>query len=134
VNKILLALLLAATTCVFTGCTTTGATDLSDVADATGLVNITTGDDIYHDYKATGYYQATEIGLAFGLPGFGKFMELVPALSNEDLLKKVADMAVQDGANGMINVNPHTEAYLGFPFGILGLYVDTASGTGVNHK
>jgi hypothetical protein len=34
----------------------------------------------------------------------------------------------------MINVTPHTELYTGIPFFLVGVYVDTASGTGIKAK
>ena len=119
---------------VLTGCATTGGTDLSEVAKGAGLSNVTTGDGTYENYTATGYYKATEVGLAVGLPLIGKFFELVPAKSNEDLLGEVASAAKGDGAEALINVCPGEECYWGFPFLIVGLYVDHADGTGIDTK
>lgn len=119
---------------MLTGCALTGGTDLSDVARGAGLNNVTTGDGTFENYTATGYYEATEIGFAVGLPLIGKFFEVVPAYTNEDLLAEVATAAKQDGADSLINVDPTTETYWGFPFIIFGLYVDHAAGTGIATK
>jgi len=111
-----------------------GGTDLSEVADDVGLANITTGDGTFENYTATGHYTGTEIGIAIGLPGLLKIIELYPVQTNEGLLKKVAEDAKKDNAEAMINVTPHKEAYYGFPFGIIGLYVDCCHGTGIKMK
>ena len=111
-----------------------GGTDLSEVADSVGMANITTGDGTFANYTATGHYTGTEIGIAIGLPGLLKIIELYPVQNNEGLLKKVAQDAKKDGAEAMINVTPHEEAYYGFPFGIIGLYVDGCQGTGIKMK
>ena len=34
----------------------------------------------------------------------------------------------------MINVTPPKESYWGFPFGIVGIYIDTCAGTGIKTK
>ena len=111
-----------------------GETDLNDVARATNLSNVTTGDGTFENYTATGYYTGTEFGITVGLPGLVKLFEIFPARSNEDLLSDVARMATTDGADAMINVTPHQECYFGLPFFIIGLYVDRAEGTGIRIK
>jgi len=109
-----------------------GGTDLSEVADSVGMANITTGDGTFANYTETGHYTGTEIGIA--LPGLFKIIELYPVQNNKGLLKKVAQDAKKDGAEAMINVTPHQEAYYGIPFGIIGLYVDGCQGTGIKMK
>ncbi len=118
-----------------TGCAyIKGGTDLSDVAQRADLTNVTTGDGTFENYTATGHYTGTELGIGIGLPFLIKIMELVPAASNEDLLTDVAKAAKDDKADAMINVNPSSSFYTGFPFFIIGLYIDTASGTGIATK
>jgi len=109
-------------------------TDLSDVADDVGMINVTTGDGTFENYTATGHFKGTEIGIALGIPYLIKFMELYPVQSNEDLLACIASDAKDDGANAMINVTPHREAYTGFPFFFIGIYVDQCEGTGIKTK
>jgi hypothetical protein len=129
------ALLCAGALAMSTGCAYLGGgTDLSDVADAAGLSNVTTGDGEYSKYTATGYYTGTELGIAIGIPFILKLIEVYPAASNEALLTDVAKAAKADGAEAMINVTPHTELYTGIPFFLVGVYVDTASGTGIKAK
>lgn len=111
-----------------------GGTDLSDVADRAGLSNVTTGDGTFENYKATGHYTGTEVGIGIGIPFIGTLLELYPAQSNEDLLTSVAEAAKDDSAEAMINVNPATNFYTGFPFFILGLYIDRTAGTGIDIK
>lgn len=111
-----------------------GGTDLSDVADQVGMKNVTTGDGTFENYTATGHHTGKEIGIAVGIPFIGKFVELYPVRTNEDLLGDVAKAAKNDGANAMINVTPHSEFYTGFPLFFIGLYVDSAEGTGINAK
>ncbi len=128
-------LLMVGLAALLTGCVyLPGGTDLSDVADDVGLTNITTGDGTFENYTATGHFTGTELGIAVGLPGIGKFLELYPVQSNEELLKKVAQDAKDDGAKAMINVTPHKELYTGFPFFFIGVYVDVCNGTGINTK
>jgi hypothetical protein len=110
-------------------------TNLGKVAKDSGMVNVTTGDGTFENYKATGHYKVTEIGIAAGIPWLFKFCELYPSgVTNEALLGQIADRANADGADAMINVTPHEEWYSGFPFFIVGLYVDHAEGTGINLK
>jgi len=131
-KKVLLAILVAT---LLAGCAYLPAkTNLGQVAKDTGMKNITTGDGTFENYTATGYHEGTEVGIALGLPFIGKFMELYPVQSNEKLLEEVAKSAKEDGANAMINVTPHKEFYMGFPFFFLGIYVDSAKGTGIDVK
>jgi len=58
-------------------------------------------------------------------------MELYPAKSNEALLTDVAKDASAAGANAMINVTPASGFFGGF---IIGLYFDSACGTGIKTK
>jgi hypothetical protein len=116
---------------VVSGCTFHGGTNLGEVAQRSGLSNVTTGDGTFEDYTATGYHTGTEVGIAVGIPYLVKLMELYPKQTNEDLMTAVADAAKADGAEAMINVTPVKEMYLGVPFFIVGLYVDTAAGTGI---
>jgi hypothetical protein len=120
---------------LFTSCAhIPGGTDLGKVATDNGMINVTTGDGTFKDYKATGYHTSVEIGLAFGLPGIGKFMEVYPKQSNEMQMDYIAKDAKKSGANALINVMPPQESYLGFPLMIFGLYVDSAHGTGIKVK
>lgn len=119
-----LGLVAATSSCAYIG----GGTDLSDVADENGMINVTTGDGTFENYTATGHHTGTEIGIGLGLPML-KLLELYPAASNEDLLSDVAGSASADGANAMINVTPHKSFFMGF---IIGLYIDSAQGTGIS--
>ena len=130
-----IALVLSLAMVLMAGCTyIPGGTDLSDVAMDAGLDNVTTGDGTFENYTATGHFTGTEIGIALGMPGIGKFMEIYPKQSNEALLGEVADEAKNDMSDAMINVTPHKEMYTGFPFFIIGLYVDSCEGTGIKMK
>lgn len=118
-----------------TGCAhIPGGTNLGEVSKAKGMVNITTGDGTFKDYKATGYHTGTEIGLSVGIPGLVKFFEVYPKQTNEEQLGKLADSAKADGANAMINVASPEENYYGIPFFIFGLHVDKTHGTGISVK
>ena len=134
-RKLFLPALAICLALLFSGCVyLPGGTDLSDVASDVGLTNVTTGDGTFEDYTATGHFTGTEVGIAFGIPGIGKFMELYPQQSNEGLLIHIAEEAKDDGAEAMINVTPHQERYTGFPFFFLGIYVDKCQGTGIDLK
>lgn len=134
-KKALLALTCAAATMISTGCAYLGGgTNLEQVASASGLTNVTTGDGTFENYQATGYYTGTEIGIAVGIPFLLKLVELYPVQSNEDLMIHIANAAKADGATAMINATPHTEWYSGIPFFIVGLYIDGTSGTGIRVK
>lgn len=108
-----------------------GKTNLDYVANQAGMTNVTTGDGTFENYKAVGHYTGTELGIGVGIPWLIKLVELYPAASNEALLLDVAKSAAADGSTAMINVTPHTEFYTGFPFFIIGVYVDQANGTGI---
>lgn len=109
------------------GCVMPKSQDLGKVAADHGLVNMTTGDGTFENYKATNFSSATEFGFGFGFPFF-KFMEVFPAYSNEDLLGEIAIDTKDHGGNAMINVEPVNEGFYGF---IFGLYIDSTSGTGI---
>ena len=111
-----------------------GGTDLSDVAQNAGLSNVTTGDGTFENYKATGHYTATEVGIGIGIPYIGTLLPLYPAASNEDLLTDTAKAAKEDGADALINVVPAKNFYTGIPFFFVGIYVDKNEGTGIASK
>lgn len=129
----LLSILAIATT--MTGCAyVKGGTDLSDVAERAELQNVTTGDGTFENYNATGHYTGTEVGIGIGIPFLITLIELYPGASNEQLLTNVAKDAKKDKAEALINVKPSSNTYTGFPFFILGIYVDRAEGTGIDVK
>lgn len=134
-RKTLLIALVAVIGMLQVGCTLVGnQTDLKAVAERQGMINITTGDGTFENYQATNYASAKEIGIAVGIPFLWKIMELYPAQSNEDLLSEVAAEAKAHGADAMINVTAPQECYWGFPFFIIGIYVDKTDGTGIDVK
>ncbi len=110
-----------------------GKCDLAQVAKETQLQNVTTGDGTFANYQATGYYSSTEIGLAVGIPGI-KLMELVPAQNDTAQMMHIAQDAKDAGANAVINAKPPKSLYTGFPFFFVGIYVDSAAGTGIKTK
>lgn len=119
----------------FVGCAHIGGgTDLGQVADDHGLINVTTGDGTFENYTATGHHKSTEFGIAVGIPFLFKFMEVYPMQDNEAQLGRIAADAKEGGANALINVAPPDEFYTGFPFFIIGLYLDRAEGTGIATK
>lgn len=118
----------AALTLASTGCVFKGAVNLGEVADTVGMMNVTTGDGTFENYKAVSYESATELGIGLGIFSF-KLMELYPAMTNEDLLSDLAQTSKDKGANAMINVSPQRTMFFGF---IIGAYVDTTAGTGIN--
>ncbi len=130
-KKALLALTCSLGIALTTGCTFTGSTDLSRVANHAGLTNVTTGDGTFEDYTATGHYSATEFGIGVGIPIIFKLLEIYPSLSDEDLMTRTAEDAADDGANAMINAKPPKGLYTGIPFFFVGLYIDTTSATGI---
>ncbi|GEM_PF-436030 len=139
-RKLGIAAMILALAVISTACTQY-KTDLRAVAQETGMRNITTSDASYPNYTATGQYEAYEWGLAIGIPQpvaylLGvphpiKLMEIFPRRSNEDLLRKIATMAAQDGAKEMVDVYPHHDFYTGFPCCLIGFYEDHAIGTGI---
>jgi hypothetical protein len=115
------------------GCSYIGSdVNLGAAATAVGVSNITTGDGTFANYKAMDHQSGLEIGIAVGLPLLFKFMELYPVQSNQAMVEEMATRSKANGANAMINVSPPTESYWGFPFGIVGIYIDKVSGTGIN--
>lgn len=136
----ILALAVIGSSCAYN----TFETDLAAVADQAGMVNVTTGDGEFSDYKATGEYEAYEWGVSFGVPACLSYLlgvphpikgwEIYPNKSNEDLLLEVANMAANDGAKALINVDPHYDFYSCFPLVFIGMYMDRASGTGIAQR
>lgn len=110
-----------------------GKCDLARVAKDAQLQNVTTGDGTFENYQATGYYTSTEIGLAVGIPGI-KFIELFPVQDDTAQMTHIAKDAKNDGATAVINAHPPKDLYTGFPFFFVGVYVDSASGTGIKSK
>ena len=49
-------------------------------------------------------------------------------------MTQIAKDAKAGGANAVINAKPPKEMYTGFPFFFIGLYVDSAAGTGIQTK
>lgn len=124
---------LAALAAVFlVGCAyVPGGTDLGVVASGSQLGNVTTGDGTFENYKATGHYTGTEIGIGVGLPFLITLLELYPAASNEAQVLNIAREAKKDGADAMINVEPPKNTFTGFPFILVGIYIDRTAGTGI---
>ncbi len=119
----------------FVGCAHIGSgTNLGQVASDHSLINVTTGDGTFENYTATGHHKSTEFGIALGIPFLFKFMELYPMQSNEQQLGRIAADAKSDGANALINVSPPDEFFTGFPFFIVGLYLDRTEATGIATK
>lgn len=127
-RKIAGLLAVAALALASTGCVFKGAVNLGEVADGAGMSNVTTGDGTFENYKAVSYESATELGIGLGIFTF-KLMELYPAMTNEDLLTDLAMTTKAKGSNAMINVTPQRTMFFGF---IIGAYVDTTAGTGIN--
>jgi hypothetical protein len=118
-----------------TGCLNIpGKVDLTKAAADAQVLNVTTGDGEFSDYKATGYHTSTEVGFAVGIPYLMKLVEVYPKQDNTAHMTQIAKDAKANGANAVINAVPPKETYLGFPFFFFGLYVDTASGTGIKTK
>jgi len=132
-KKLTLLFLAVAVLATSTGCPYLGGhTNLAEVAKRSGMSNVTTGDGTFENYVATSHNTGLEIGFGFGL-GFLKLGEFWPARTSEDLLTDVATEAKQLGGDAMINVVPEKSFFVPiiFPgFGI-GVYVDSASGTGI---
>lgn len=117
----------------FVGCAHLGSqVDLDKVAQDYEMKSVTTGDGGYSSFANSGiHYRSLEFGIAVGIPIIFKFMELYPMQSNEDQIGQIAKEAKADGANALINVQPTRQLYTGFPFFIVGLYLDRTEGTGV---
>jgi hypothetical protein len=121
-------------TAVVTGCANLpGKVDLKKAAADAQVLNITTGDGTFENYKATGYHTSTEIGIAVGIPGL-KLLELFPVQSDTEQMTQIAKDAKAAGANAVINAQPPRSLYTGLPFFFIGLYIDKAAGTGINTK
>jgi hypothetical protein len=110
-----------------------GKCDLGKVAKDTQLQNVTTGDGTFENYQATGYYTSTEIGLAVGIPGI-KLMELFPVQDDTAQMTRIATDAKSAGATAVINAETPKGLYTGIPFFFVGLYIDSAAGTGIKSK
>lgn len=118
-----------------TGCAhLPGKCDLGQVAKDAQLQNVTTGDGTFENYLATGYYTSTEIGLAVGFPGIVKLLELFPKQDDTAQMTQIAKDAKSAGATAVINAHPTKSLYTGFPFLFVGIYVDSADGTGIKSK
>jgi hypothetical protein len=135
ITKIVAGLTLAAGMFALVGCAPIHSkTNLAEVASRSQLSNVTTGDGTFENYTATGHHGASEVGIGVGLPFLFKFMELYPGKTNEDLLVDAANEAKKGGADAMINVTPARSLYTGIPFIIVGIYVDSNSGTGIKEQ
>ena len=133
-RMIQLSLAVAVSSVLATGCAhMPGKCDLGKVAKDAQLQNVTTGDGTFENYQATGHYTSTEIGIAVGIPGI-KFMELYPKQDSTAQMTQVANDAKKDGATSVINAIPPKGFYTGLPFFFVGLYVDSAAGTGIKSK
>lgn len=133
-RMIQLGFAVAVVSALMTGCAhLPGACDLAQVAKDAQLQNVTTGDGTFANYQATGYYTSTEIGLAVGIPGI-KLMELFPAQDDTAQMTYIAKDAKSGGATAVINAKPPKSLYTGFPFFFVGVYVDSAAGTGIKGK
>jgi len=110
-----------------------GKCDLGKVAKDAQLQNVTTGDGTFENYQATGYYTSTEIGLAVGIPGI-KLLELFPVQDDTAQMTRIAMDAKSAGATSVINAQTPKSLYTGIPFFFVGVYVDSAAGTGIKSK
>ncbi|MFO7937390.1 MAG: hypothetical protein R6V06_07275 [Kiritimatiellia bacterium] len=97
------------------------------------MKNVTTSDATFENHKATGFYKSTEIGIGVGIPGI-KLLELYPKQDDTQQMTQIAKDAKNDGANAVVDAVPPKGFYTGFPFFFIGLYIDSAAGTGVNAK
>ena len=92
-----------------TGCLNIpGKVDLTKAAADAQVINVTTGDGTFADYKATGYHTSTEIGIAVCIPGL-KLLELYPKQDNTEQMTQIAKDAKANGANAVINAQPTKE-------------------------
>lgn len=110
-----------------------GKCDLGKAASDAKLQNVTTGDGTFENYQATGYHTSTEIGMAVGIPGI-KFFELYPKQDDTAQMTQIAKDAKSAGATSVINAAPPKSLYTGIPFFFVGLYIDSAAGTGIKSK
>jgi hypothetical protein len=126
--------------CLFVASMATGCmyvqqqVSLKEAAASANMVNVTTGDGTFENYQAVDHQQGCELGIAVGIPFIGKFVELFPVQTNQQMLNTMAQKSAANGANAMINVSVPREHYLGFPFFIVGLYLDHTEGTGIKTK
>ena len=111
-----------------------GKCDFGQIEKTVQLQNVTTGDGTFANYQATGYYTSTELGLAVGIPGVCKLVELYPNQDDTAQMTRIARDAKSDGATAVINAKPPSSIYTGFPFFFVGIYVDSAAGTGIKAK
>ena len=133
-SVIQLGVAIAAAAMLATGCAhLPGKCDLDKAAKDAQLQNVTTGDGTFENYHATGHYTSTEIGLAVGIPGL-KLLELFPKQDDTAQMTQVAKDAKSDGATAVINAKPPSSLYTGIPFFFIGVYVDSAEGTGIKSK
>ena len=133
-NVIICCSIVAVTAAFMTGCVNIpGKVDLAKAANDAQVINVTTGDGTFENYKATGYHTSTEIGLAFGIPGL-KLLEVYPKQDDTQQMTQIAKDAKSAGANAVINAAPPKSLYTGFPFFFFGVYIDQASGTGIKTK
>ena len=107
-----------------------GRCDLAKAAQDAQLQNVTTSDATFENHKAVGYYKSTEIGIGVGIPGI-KVLELFPKQDDTAQMTQIAKDAKKDGATAVVDAVPPRGLYTGLPFFFVGLYIDSASGTGV---
>jgi len=133
-NMTQVGLCLLLTSLVGAGCAhLPGRCDFAKVARDAQLQNVTTSDATFETHQATGRYTSTEIGIGVGIP-FIKMLELYPKQDNTAQMTQIAKDAKKDGATAVVDAAPPKELYTGFPFFFIGLYVDSAGGTGVKAK
>ncbi len=111
-----------------------GRCDLDKAANDSQLQNITTSDATFETHKATGQYTSTEIGIGVGIPFLVKFLELYPKQDDTVQMTQIGKDAKKDGATAVVDAAPPVGMYTGFPFFFVGIYVDSASGTGIKAK
>ena len=110
-----------------------GRCDLAKAAQNAQLQNVTTSDATFETHQATGRYTSTEIGIGVGIP-FLKLLELYPRQDDTAHMTQIAKDAKKDGATAVVDAVPPKGIYTGIPFFFVGLYVDSAAGTGVKGK
>jgi len=122
------------TSVLATGCAhMPGRCDMAKVAADAQLQNVTTSDATFETHQATGRYTSTEIGIGVGIP-FIKMLELYPKQDDTTQMTQIARDAKKDGATAVVDAAPPKGLYTGFPFFFIGLYVDSAAGTGIKAK
>ena len=110
-----------------------GRCDLAKAAKDAQLQNVTTSDATFETHQATGRYTSTEIGIGVGIP-FLKLLELYPIQDDTAQMTQIAKDAKKDGAIAVVDAAPPKGIYTGIPFFFVGLYIDSAAGTGVKGK